>query len=247
MAAEFVAASSMYLQNAGATLAMPFTMACWVRPTNTGAIQTWFNVSDTATANNYWLVGKSGTEQFRVVAAAGGVGNATNLATTFTANLWHFVLVRIISATSRRLSAVNASGLIEHAQGTTSRNPTGIDSISVGAQRVNSTLLPMDGSIGEFWYTDTDIQPDGAQLENALLMKLAFGGPFSVPHVAQSLVEYRSFRSGLESTQDRPEEIYYRGLRPTWTNTNGVNLGPHPPLPGWYQRPGGIITRPALV
>jgi hypothetical protein len=100
--------------------------------------------------------------------------------------------------------------------------------------------VPFDGNVAEFWYTNTDIQPDGAQLDGNLLRQLAYGGPFSVPHIAGDILEYRSFRKVIESDQDEAvgDEVYWGGAgRQVWTNTNGVTRGPHPPLPGWYRKP----------
>jgi hypothetical protein len=104
--------------------------------------------------------------------------------------------------------------------------------------------VPCDAFISEFWYTNTDIQPDGAQLNDDLLRQLAYGGPFSVPHVAANLIEYRSFRKVIESDQDEAvgDGVYWGGAgRQVWTNTNGVTRGPHPPLPGWYAKPNRTI------
>ena len=250
MAASFVSASSQILFNGSVTtLAMPFTVGCWVYSADAaGSTQTVWSIADTAVTNHYWRLTRSSAAPpvFQIGAASGSTANTTSLGTAFAVGTWNFVVVRMISATNRWISAWQSDGLMQHAQGTTSRSPTGIDTISVGARKISSTDTYWGGSIAEFWYTDTDIQADGAQLENALLWRLAFCGPFSVPHVAKALVEYRSFRTGLADTEDLPEEIYYRGLRPTWTNTNVATLGPHPPLPGRYIN-AGEVTRPAVV
>lgn len=248
VAALLTNASSTRLQNAALSLTntgYPCTMACWVNPDTSGVLRTFAIVADTGTTNNYLLLQTVAGGSWAIGAAAGGTNSIANGGTT-TANQWAFVLGRFINATNRRISVLQYDGSIIHAQSTTSRAPTGLDSVAIGGRITSSPDQFFGGFVGEFWYTDTDIQPGGAQLENALLMKLALGGPFSVPHVAKSLVEYRSLRTGLDSAQDRPEEIWYRGLWPTWTNTNGVTLGPHPPLPGWYQKPGNVI-RPAVV
>lgn len=87
------------------------------------------------------------------------------------------------------------------------------------------------------WYTNTDIQADGEQLQDSTLRQLAFGGPFSLPHIARDIIAYRSFEDCLDSSQDRPGSVYHRGARQVWTNTNGVTLGPHPPAAIWYDKP----------
>ena len=79
------------------------------------------------------------------------------------------------------------------------------------------------------WVTNTDIQADGAQLQNSTLRQLAMNGPYSLPHIAKDIIEYRGFRSRLDSSQDISEEVFYRGTKPAWSNLGGVKLGPHPP------------------
>jgi hypothetical protein len=95
----------------------------------------------------------------------------------------------------------------------------------------------MDGKIAGLWYTNTDIQADGGQLQERTLRQLAFNGPFSLPNIAKDIVEYRGFRSSLASRQDDPSEVYYRGTPPVWTNVNGVTLGPHPPAADLWVPP----------
>lgn len=90
--------------------------------------------------------------------------------------------------------------------------------------------------IAEFWCTNTDIQADGGQLDNTFLSQLAFGGPFSVPHVASAVVEYRSFR--VHPSLNDPYETYSDYGGQTWTNNGAATTGPHPPLPYWYVKPG---------
>jgi len=110
----------------------------------------------------------------------------------------------------------------------------------LGALGHSAPTFFLNGLIAEYWLTNTDIQPDGAQLDDNLLRQLAYGGPFSVPHIAKDLIEYRSFRKVIESDQDEApgDEVYWGGAgRQVWTNTNGVRRGPHPPLPGYYKRP----------
>lgn len=98
---------------------------------------------------------------------------------------------------------------------------------------------PFTGRLAEFWCTNTDIQADNAQLQDWMARQLAYGGPFSVPHIVKDIVEYRSLRVFPESRGDRGTEVYHGKFgRQTWANTNGVTTGPHPPLPYWYVKPG---------
>lgn len=79
------------------------------------------------------------------------------------------------------------------------------------------------------------------------LHQLARLGPFSLPHIAKDIIEYRSLRSGLISGDDKPDEVYWGKQRQAdWINTAGVILGDHPPLYPGYVKPGQII-RPLVI
>lgn len=216
-----------------------FTVAGWVYPTITNAAdQTFWSLSDTAgTANWFRFSQLATTDVWRFGRRdTGGGEQRADCATAATLNAWSFFVCRAITATNIRLSIRHPSGLIEHAQNTTSRSPAGIDSLQLGCLQTTSVTESIAGVVGELWYTDIDIQGDGAQLNNDFMHQLAFGGPFSVPHVAASLLEYRSLRAGLDSKDDSAEEIYAgKAGWQTWAGS-GV-LSHHPPLPYWYKKP----------
>jgi hypothetical protein len=132
--------------------------------------------------------------------------------------------------------------VISHGANAGTRTPASLIKWTVGALNNNGTPEAfLDGLVGEFWTTNTDISADAGQLPDWLVQQLAYGGPFSVPHIAKDIVDYRSFRSGLASDQDRVGEGYPgRFGRRTWSNVNGVTLGAHPPLPANYARPPGF-------
>lgn len=122
-----------------------------------------------------------------------------------------------------------------------------MDAMAIGSQASATPTEFFDGRMAEIWYTNTDIQADGLQLQDALLRQLAYGGPFSVPHIAKDIVEYRSLRVHPDSRGDQPSEVYHGKFgRQIWTNANGVTAGPHPPLPYWYVKPGQT-RRPLIV
>jgi hypothetical protein len=238
MAANFVAASTQYLANAAVPFtAVPFTIALWYYPINT-TTQTVLCLSDTGTTNNYFNLRKISTV-YQLRSAAGGA-DASASAGTFAANAWTFIVARCISATNRRLAVLNPDGSAGNGQDTTSRAPSGIDTLGIGALLTSGApQSPIDGLIGEFWCTNTDIQDDGLALQGAMLRQLAYGGPFSVPHIAKDIIEYHSFRKDLSSDTFDNEEDFLGGIGigEVLTNTNGVTVGPHPPLPYWYERP----------
>lgn len=114
-----------------------------------------------------------------------------------------------------------------------------MDRVTIGALGGTTPASFFDGLIGEYWVTATDIQGDGAQLQDGLLLQLAYGGPLSVPSVARDVIEYRSMIKHPTSDGDEVSENYVGHLgRQVWTNHNGVTTGHHPPLPYWYEKPG---------
>lgn len=237
MSASFIAASSQRLVNATAPLpstGYPFTIGTWASTNTAAATQgTIFCLTDTASTNNYLELRRT-TGSATVAATAGGTESNAALVSAFasgTIGLWTFVIVRMISATNRRISGIFPNGTISHNVDATSRAPSSLDAISIGSREASTPTNFWDGRIAELWFTNTDIQADGLQLQNSLLWQLAYDGPFSVPHIAKDIVEYHSFRHDLSSDTFSNDEDFLGipGLE-TLTNTNGVTLGAHPPL-----------------
>lgn len=239
MAAFFTAASSTRLLNSTAPVTtVPWTVSFWFNlPAGTDRVM--WHLTDTAGTQEFWVIYRNGsnTLNFDVSTAGGGqVGTAT--ATAITNNAWTFVVLRGVSATNRRTAVLHPTGVIDHAQDTTSATPAGIDAVGLGEAVYSVPDSPMDGYIAEYAMWNADVQGDGAQLQNSTLRQMAYGGPFSMTHMAANLVEYRSFRSALISSNDRANEIYVGAgkLRQVWTNVNGVKLGKHVPLPAGYVK-----------
>jgi hypothetical protein len=243
MAAFFVGASTQYLTNAAPAIVStgyPLSVGMWVNLTAVGAVaRALFSASDTGTTNNYLLLRMNATETISVISAGGGTEAAASNGTALVGGGWTFLLARWVSATNRKLSVLHPSGLVEHGTNTLNRAPTGIDTATIGAQQTSGGVsIPWDGSIAEFWMANIDVGIDGGALTDQPVLQLAYGGPFSVPHVAASVIEYRSFRKHPTSDGDEIGEVYHGGERQTWTNTNGVTTGPHCPLPYWNEKPG---------
>lgn len=238
MSVLFASASSQYIANAASPItAVPFTVGLWWRVTTAGVNRALWSIADTGAGSHYWAL-LAGTGDALLFRCAAGGADADANAGTISANRWYFSVCRAISTTNRRQALLDsATGAIVHAVSITSRTPANVDTIAVGARVDNAADAFIDGSVAEFWYCDVDIQADGAQLQDWMLQQLAYYGPFSVPHLAASIVEYRSFRSRLGSDQDAPREVYCRGTRPTWTAVNGPIIDAHPPLAGGYFRP----------
>lgn len=132
------------------------------------------------------------------------------------------------------------TGVITHGQNITSVTPTA-NRMAVGALDGSSPTSFWDGGVSELWYTNTDIQADGLQLINDTVWKLAYGGPFSIPHIGASVIEYRSLRKHPSSDGDDPNEIFSSAGQQIWSNVGVATIGQHPPLPYWYVRPGQVI------
>lgn len=241
MAASFISASSQRLTNSASPITVvPFTVGCWFQTDNTATQGVW-SITDTGTSANYFYLRKIiGQLQLRCAAGAGAASVGVG---TLVSNAWFFTLTRCISATNRRLSILNSDGSAAHGQETTSMTPTGIDTIAIGCLNINIPQDFLGGQVAEFWYTNTDIQADGIQTQDALLRQLAYGGPLSVPHIAKDIIEYRSFRKYQASDGDELSEVYSGSFGPqTWANVNGVTNSAHPSLPYWYVKPNQVQT-----
>ena len=225
--------STSSLENAASVISgYPVTMAAWVNATGVSNTGQAFSLGQNVTRNSFNL--GQGSNVFAMTADNGTAFQTTNLGSVTTANTWSFVVCRFISATNRRGSSLLFDGGITHAQGTTNVTMSGLTRFRIG-QRADNTAQPWTGFVAECWYTNTDIQPDGLQLSSDTLVRLAYNGPFSIPSIANDVVEYRALRKCLTSDQDIIGSTYYNmgligGSRPTWTANSTVTLGQHPPI-----------------
>lgn len=251
MSASFSAASTQHLSNAAPLLVStlyPASVGLWYNLAALGTVErVLFSYSDTAATNTYLKIRITSTEALEVgVAAASGAASASAGAGYVVAGQWQFVLARLVSATSRWLESVDHNGAIVQAQQATSRAPSSLDTMTIGAhQDSGGVSLPWDGLIGEYWLADIDVGINGAAALNPqLLLYLARNGPFAVPHIAHSVVEYRSFRSSLGSDTDKlGVGLYHRGQRSVWANVSGVTVGAHVPLSGSYRAPPHVTPQ----
>lgn len=231
MGARFSTASSQGLiLSSPQTLTRPFCVGFWYKTSATGVrrhLTGWDNGSvgwaiavgaaNTTVVFQYW---DGATQQF-----------STNISSVPSAD-WNFVLARDINNSNRRMSIVSNNG-IRHGS-SASTISTSQTQITIGA---TLGVNYMEGSIAEWWFLSGDVQADGAQADDALVRQLAYLGPFSVPHIAPNVVEYRSFRSGVLSNADQGGEVYQRGGPRQWEAfVNEPGVGEHPPVPA-YVRP----------
>jgi hypothetical protein len=177
------------------------------------------------------------------MSASTSAAGVNDVGGTVTFDKWHFGVFRFIAATNRKGDILLADGSVGQISGSTSRTPTATPNVmALGAAVGASVGLNFDGQIAEFWITNTDIQPDAAALKFDTLHKLALCGPFSIPHIAKDIIEYRSFRKAPASDADEANEVFHGALgRQTWSNVGGVTVTAHPPLPYYYAEPGQTI------
>lgn len=218
----------------------PATFACWFQPHTLGITACYFTLLNSTSSGMFFKGFISATNIISLAANDGLTSAVASTAITVVAGMWYFVVCRCISATNRWIAALGFDGQISHAQNTTSKAPTGMNRLRIGIDDTTSNNL-FDGYVGEFWYTDTDIQPGGAQLNDNTLLQLAYNGPFSMPNIAPDILEYRSLRKAPTSDRDVATEIFSASPT-TWVSVaSGTNpqpdVGVHPPLPGGYIRP----------
>lgn len=221
------------------TTGYPLSVGAWIMIDTTGT-EYFFGVADPATTNQYFRFGVNGVgNTVSASVAAGGTANSATTATGITTGAWAYVVGRYISSTNRRVTFYDsATGSIVHANSATSRAPTGFTKMGIGVLPISSISNEFKGKIAEFWWSQTDIQPDGGQLDNTMILQLAQRGPFSVPHIGGSLKEYHSFRKGLVSDSFEPDEVAAAGNLQTWVITGSPTVGPTVPyLQPNYARP----------
>ena len=238
MAARFIGSGPALINTAPPVTTYPFTVGIWAYTTDISTPRTFFALANNAVTNQYFYLGSASGAAIQLFVQSGATSQGNNV-TTLVVNGWYFILGRFISATNRRLSVLLADGSVGHAQGTTNITPTGINSVGIGATPTSTIQFFHAGQLAEFWWTNTDIQADGTQTQEWLVRQLAWGGPFSSPHIAKDIIEHHSFRLSLGSQPDRGEDSYYGKYgKQKWNNsTTAVTFGRHPPLPYWYAKP----------
>lgn len=205
---------------------LPFTAGGWARTltiaAGSSALFSWWAALDVDTYEVY----RSGP----TLRVWGGTTSTDVL--TLVAGRWFYFILRGITTSNKRLSAVDSLGTIGNGQSTDTASITPL-AYSVGAEGDDSQ--PWNGDVAELWMTDTDIQPGGGVLDTTTLLYIAYNGPMAVPYIANNLVFYRSFRSTTDGVRENAEDVYqgkYGKL--TWTASTGITTSDHPPL--MYQR-----------
>lgn len=247
MSSQSAASTLQCLEQSTATpiTGVPATLAAWVYPrtlpTNFVSVGGFDEGSNTFVM---WLQNDTGSPSMAYGDTAG-----LTLGSTWTLNAWNFMLGRFVQAavggpSLAYLSHIDGNGLVTHGTGTT--NPTVVNTwtrFRIGNISSAAGTNNWDGFIGEMWYTNTDVYPSSGQPTDAFVQMLAFGGPFSMPHIVPNIKAYYSLRDNLTSTT-QSQEVYYSTGQQTLTFKGTIpTLGPHCPFAGArlqrYQMPMG--------
>lgn len=146
---------------------VPITMVAWGNSDNNTAAKSSVTVADTAGASLYYVMqdrGADASDPIYATAVGTGTGFASS-ATGFTISTWGQRLAVFITSTSRYAGINGTLG----AQDTTSANPTGIDTMTVGAFRVNSVSQYYDGRLSLVKVHDTNLHADWLSYEKEML------------------------------------------------------------------------------
>jgi hypothetical protein len=174
--------------------------------------------------------------------------------------VWIWMMGRFISTTNRWLVTLDSRGTITQTQGTSSVPlGTAFNQIRIGTRCDGEPQSWSSGYLAESWYANRDICLEGgnAQLDPTLIRQLAYKGPFSVPYIADSVIDYKSLLydvaggapAGAVGLGITPRNAYYSRypssnfnwvLAPGSTNANS---GPHPPLSPEYAPPPQTLRR----
>lgn len=217
-----------------AITALPFSVGLWVQYINVNG--TVWCLTDGAGSGG-WETSISSSTLVRM-----GYWTGSNAPTTSNATValgeWFYVVGRFITNSNRRLAVLRSSTwAVEHSNATVGQAAT-LSRMALGIFSASSDSKPANAQAGEFWICDGDMGPDPTlPLDDDLVRKLAFDGPFSVPHVAPMVVDYLSLRSGSEAVF-QPGEIYQRGTPRPWTVVNAPDTSEPPPVSGAFVRPG---------
>lgn len=251
MSFRFASASSQRFVNDANVpyTAAPFTVACWVRPSDTTGTKTVWSLTATNSNLNFWRLDRNAGTNWQFSCSSATTNSAS--AGVPVADKWSFIVCRANSATNRRIHVLDTNtGAHANAQNTTSTTPGSVAAFAIGAFNGITLSQFWDGDVAEFWHTGTDIWPEGTALPEAFVRNLAYRGPFWFPRIASRIVEYRGFRSApavrrssstVRGGTERPDEVSYGGQPPViriWDNLGGDNarMAPHPPLPMPYMR-----------
>lgn len=134
MAFEFISASSSYIESTSTPVTgVPFTMACWFNPSVASQGNVIMYMGNSASSHRF-VLDISGT-LLRFLVASGGPPTIFNFTSGLAAETWYHFTAVCVSTTSRFIF-LNGGEKITN---TVSRNPIGLNNITLGAQITSNT------------------------------------------------------------------------------------------------------------
>lgn len=241
MSVSFNNSGSTYLMEAGLPVTTtPLSVGMWVRPASVSGLFVPFLFYASAAPGAYQFYMYLNGDEFGA-GAAGPSGNPDNGfgAAGVVAGAWYFLLARWISNTSRRYAVLYPNGTMLTLNQPGNTGTVTVDTLTLGGTYPTSPQ-PWSGDIAEYWVTSGDIWPSGQDMPAHTLHWLAYNGPFSMPHIAGAVREYKPLLQGGPDSYAAWEN-YTAGARPTWTAAGPPLMGyPHPPLAPGYPRPSDV-------
>ncbi len=231
MARGFVAASSQYMYNAtGVVTAAPLSISCWLYPTNSGTLQVFGGLWNSAANTDYFRLDKDTGNLLRWRIARSSTAGAISVA-AMNINAWNH---------AAGIEVTNASHFVwlngvKSAESTTSKIPAGINSVAIARHHGSTPANYMDGYVAEFavW---------NAALADAEVTMLSKGcSPLVVR--PQSLVLY------IPLIRDNDKCIFRQALTFSLGGVPAVQVHPKVFYPA-YPRPWklhGISSTPLTV
>ena len=207
MAYDFTAASSQYLSTASAPVtSVPFTMACWMRPSNAGSVGVQLSLGDIG-SNNRYLIYQSANTIYAAAASSSTLDQSLINNGSPPNNTWGHTAAVFAATNSRQIYFNGTAGTLN----TGSVNPTGIDSLLIAGHYADGVYKNFfDGDLAEvgIW---------NAALTAAEIASLAKGMTCDKIR-PQNLVFYAPLVRNLIDQKN--------GL--TITNNNGATVATHP-------------------
>lgn len=222
MARNFVLASSDRLDAALAP-SYPFTVSAWAKiGTSPGSTSEYVivQIQDSIAANHYWRLCVDATF-FTIRARSGGGATTSSSSTVPTVGQWYHLAFVCTSSTNRELFIDGSSGATD----TTSRAPSGINSISAGIAGDSTPSDAWEGDIAElaFW---------NMALSSGDIGELASGA--YPPHVQPGNIIFYT-----DMVNDLTDLIADLTITPT-----GTTVSAHPPLS--YRNKRNPVSRPYI-
>ncbi len=145
MARTFDGNGSLRLNTFAAVVGYPLTLAGWIYSTNLTVANTAVALTDTAGAVNYWAlqIHTDGTARCQINATTSI--NVDGPAATLSTNTWGHIACVNASATSHICYLDGVAGT----EVTTSKEPVGVDRVSLGRLDSSTNTLPLIGRL--FW------------------------------------------------------------------------------------------------